>query len=441
MAYKCSGEESRKKGILLVEWSRRGMNMTQRKGNDEISKLLDSFEEEDALEEKMQGFAEKKRRESFDSHKQYILSDDEDLSTPEIPDHGDTVVLRPTGKQENVEGNGQTVMFDPHEMEEESQETNKTVVINDNEIQSLLDEEKGPKLKRQVVSSGHSKKKKNSSSDSMDKKVKTILIILVSLLVITMAGAGIYWAVTNIFSGNQEEETKDHTDEVDQLMDWIDGLSDDYSSIVELEDVYNQLNDDEKDEINTALQAKTGYTFDELLAHETSEEKKNSSNNNTEVAQLRAQLQTLQSQLNSAQRTLDDANATLSQRQSEYDEANQALSQAQSAQSQLASAQQAYNDCVTRMQELESIPNDQITNEQLTELSGLYSKEEQLRQELSTAEGQANQYGNISSLQTAANNASAALSQAQSAVQSAQNSVNDLNTQISSVQQQIESLS
>ena len=71
----------------------------------------------------------------------------------------DTIVLRPEPKK--TESAGTTVMFDPEKIEEEDTDTNKTVVINDNEIQSLLDEDKPPKLRREVVSHGGSSHRKD----------------------------------------------------------------------------------------------------------------------------------------------------------------------------------------------------------------------------------------------------------------------------------------
>ena len=86
-----------------------------------------------------------------------------------------------------------------------------------------------------------------------------------------------------------------------------------------MEEYYNRLSDEQKEEIDDLLKSRTGYTFDELLARAKSDEKKDSSNNNTEIAELRAKLSTLQTQLSSAQSTLDSAKSTLTTRQSEYD--------------------------------------------------------------------------------------------------------------------------
>ena len=43
-----------------------------------------------------------------------------------------------------------TMMWDKDQIDPETTDTNKTVVINDDEIQSLLEEDKGPRLKREV---------------------------------------------------------------------------------------------------------------------------------------------------------------------------------------------------------------------------------------------------------------------------------------------------
>lgn len=54
-----------------------------------------------------------------------------------------------------------TVMWNADELKQEADATNKTVVIDDDEIQSLLEEGKGPQLKREVINKKKDSKKKN----------------------------------------------------------------------------------------------------------------------------------------------------------------------------------------------------------------------------------------------------------------------------------------
>ena len=130
--------------------------MTARKPKDEISRLLDSFQEEEVLEEKMEGFTAQKRRQDRMQRASRQTVEPEPVQN----ETNDTIVLRPEPKK--TESAGTTVMFDPEKIEEEDTDTNKTVVINDNEIQSLLDEDKPPKLRREVVSYGGSSHRKET---------------------------------------------------------------------------------------------------------------------------------------------------------------------------------------------------------------------------------------------------------------------------------------
>lgn len=54
-----------------------------------------------------------------------------------------------------------TVMWNADELKQEADATNKTVVIDDDEIQSLLEEGKGPQLKREVINKKKDSKKKH----------------------------------------------------------------------------------------------------------------------------------------------------------------------------------------------------------------------------------------------------------------------------------------
>lgn len=59
-----------------------------------------------------------------------------------------------------------TVMWNADDLKQEADSTNQTVVIDDDEIQSLLEEGKGPQLKREVIN----KKKEPSKKKSAPKR-------------------------------------------------------------------------------------------------------------------------------------------------------------------------------------------------------------------------------------------------------------------------------
>lgn len=410
--------------------------MAGRKENDEISKLLDSFEADGALEEKMEGFAAKKRRQ--DKYTQQInMIDVDDTQETKTPTANDTIVLRPARPQQTESEAGETVMFDPDQIEEQTELTNKTVVINDDEIQSLLEQEQGPKLRREVK--GHSKKPVAKMRKKNDKTVKIVLAVLVSLLVVAVIGTGAY-VLLNGIGENAEAENDRRAVAYERIMDWLDTVDDDFTGIEDMEEYYNRLSDEQKEEIDDLLKSRTGYTFDELLARAKSDEKKDSSNNNTEIAELRAKLSTLKTQLSSAQSTLDSAKSTLTTRQSEYDALVEQSQNAAEAQANLESAQAAVDECEARRQELLNKQSaGTITEEELIELDNIYKVDwPSLNDALEQAQREVNNAPSVS--QDQLNSASQAVSQAQSAVDQAQSAVDEINSQISQIQSQINEL-
>lgn len=410
--------------------------MAGRKENDEISKLLDSFEADGALEEKMEGFAAKKRRQ--DKYTQQInMIDVDDTQETKTPTANDTIVLRPARPQQTESEAGETVMFDPDQIEEQTELTNKTVVINDDEIQSLLEQEQGPKLRREVK--GHSKKPVAKMRKKNDRTVKIVLAVLVSLLVVAVIGTGAY-VLLNGIGENAETENDRQAVAYERIMDWLDTVDDDFTGIEDMEEYYNRLSDEQKEEIDDLLKSRTGYTFDELLARAKSDEKKDSSNNNTEIAELRAKLSTLKTQLSSAQSTLDSAKSTLTTRQSEYDALVEQSQNAAEAQANLESAQAAVDECEARRQELLNKQSaGTITEEELIELDNIYKVDwPSLNDALEQAQREVNNAPSVS--QDQLNSASQAVSQAQSAVDQAQSAVDEINSQISQIQSQINEL-
>lgn len=410
--------------------------MAGRKENDEISKLLDSFEADGALEEKMEGFAAKKRRQ--DKYTQQInMIDVDDTQETKTPTANDTIVLRPARPQQTESEAGETVMFDPDQIEEQTELTNKTVVINDDEIQSLLEQEQGPKLRREVK--GHSKKPAAKMRKKNDRTVKIVLAVLVSLLVVAVIGTGAY-VLLNGIGENAETENDRQAVAYERIMDWLDTVDDDFTGIEDMEEYYNRLSDEQKEEIDDLLKSRTGYTFDELLARAKSDEKKDSSNNNTEIAELRAKLSTLKTQLSSAQSTLDSAKSTLTTRQSEYDALVEQSQNAAEAQANLEIAQAAVDECEARRQELLNKQSaGTITEEELIELDNIYKVDwPSLNDALEQAQREVNNAPSVS--QDQLNSASQAVSQAQSAVDQAQSAVDEINSQISQIQSQINEL-
>lgn len=415
--------------------------MTARKPKDEISRLLDSFQEEEVLEEKMEGFTAQKRRQDRMQRASRQTVEPEPVQN----ETNDTIVLRPEPKK--TESAGTTVMFDPEKIEEEDTDTNKTVVINDNEIQSLLDEDKPPKLRREVVSHGGSSHRKEPMPHKKPTKKKGLSpaaivgIVIAALMVVGILGFGVYTLMNSGKEDKTEEVTKKQKRAYDSIIDWLDSLTgDDYDGIEDMEDDYDSLTKEQKEKLNDYFEKITGSTFDELLAKAKSDSKKDSSNNNAKIAELKAQLKSLESQLSDAQSDLNDANSRLSSAQSDYDNWNNKLSTWQNTNAQLEQKQTELSTLEARMKELQNIPADQISQEELSELTQSYKTQASLQQEVSNLQGQLNGVGDYSSIQSHVNSASSEVSQAQSDVDAAQSTIDRLTSQIQEVQDRIDAL-
>lgn len=415
--------------------------MTARKPKDEISRLLDSFQEEEVLEEKMEGFTAQKRRQDRMQRASRQTVEPEPVQN----ETNDTIVLRPEPKK--TESAGTTVMFNPEKIEEEDTDTNKTVVINDNEIQSLLDEDKPPKLRREVVSHGGSSHRKEPMPYKKPTKKKGLSpaaivgIVIAALMVVGILGFGVYTLMNSGKEDKTEEVTKKQKRAYDSIVDWLDSLTgDDYDGIEDWEEDYDSLTKEQKKKLNDYFEKITGSTFDELLAKAKSDSKKDSSNNNAKIAELKAQLKSLESQLSDAQSDLNDANSRLSSAQSDYDNWNNKLSTWQNTNAQLEQKQTELSTLEARMKELQNIPADQISEEELTELTQSYKKQASLQQEISNLQWKLNGIGDYSSIQSHVNSASSEVSQAQSDVDSAQSTIDQLMSQIQEVQDRIDAL-
>ena len=415
--------------------------MTARKPKDEISRLLDSFQEEEVLEEKMEGFTAQKRRQDRMQRASRQTVEPEPVQN----ETNDTIVLRP--EPQKTESAGTTVMFDPEKIEEEDTDTNKTVVINDNEIQSLLDEDKPPKLQREVVSHGGSSHRKEPMPHKKPTKKKGLSpaaivgIVVAALMVVGILGFGVYTLMNSGKEDKTEEVTKKQKRAYDSIVDWLDSLTgDDYDGIEDWEEDYDSLTKEQKKKLNDYFEKITGSTFDELLAKAKSDSKKDSSNNNAKIAELKAQLKSLESQLSDAQSDLNDANSRLSSAQSDYDNWNNKLSTWQNTNAQLKQKQTELSTLEARMKELQNIPADQISQEELSELTQSYKTQASLQQEVSNLQGQLNGVGDYSSIQSHVNSASSEVSQAQSDVDAAQSTIDQLTSQIQEVQNRIDAL-
>ena len=410
------------------------MSQKHSKSQDEISQLLDSFEVEDTLEEKMENFTQEKERQS---RIERARKNSQDFNRRNTEEMDLTQIIDPIDdsefEDEEYEEDGsqtKTMMWDKDQIDLETTDTNKTVVINEDEIQSLLEEDKGPRLKREV----HRGSARKSNQDT-----KKIAIIVAGVIAVILAGVAIF-GVINLIGGLgsddqiSEEEQKQNYEEILAWANDYDSLTDgEKADIIDFETMFNRLSDEQQSEINKVLKSKTGKTFDELLAQAKSDakDKADASNNNTEVAQQKAKLK---EQI----RKLNTAKSNLSSIQSKVSSANSTL---QNAQSRKASADQALADLEAEREAIESKDNSELTNEDYQKLQELYNKRPGLLEEQSAAQSAVESaqatYNDLVSQQT---QASSEVDSAQSAVNDAQSKYDSINSQLQQLQKELDNL-
>ena len=236
------------------------MDKKRKNENDEISQLLDSFQtnEEDTLEQKMDQFTKNQTRSRVEKHK----------PEPEIPFQtkkvepslGDTFVVGSKDLNEPKEDLSatRTVMWNADDLKQEADSTNQTVVIDDDEIQSLLEEGKGPQLKREVIN----KKKEPSQKKSAPKKSHSktgmyVALGVVGVLLVSLLIFGGMKLMTGGLSGSDEKTSEVQKKNYQELLDFANNYdslsSSDQKEIVKLESKYNSLTRKQREKIDEIL--------------------------------------------------------------------------------------------------------------------------------------------------------------------------------------------
>ena len=305
------------------------MDKKRKNENDEISQLLDSFQmdEEDTLEQKMDQFTKNQTRSRVNKHKpQPEIS----FQSKEVePSLGDTLVVGSKDlnepKEEDLSAT-RTVMWNADDLKKEADSTNQTVVIDDDEIQSLLEEGKGPQLKREVVN----KKKNPNKKVSKKNNSKTGLYIglgVVGVLLISLLIFGGIKLVTGGLSGSDEKTEEIQKKNYQELLDFANNYnslsSSEKKEIVDFESKYNSLTRKQREKIDEILEKATGKNFNELLAKANKKTNSKKKNNNTEIAEKKAELKQkisdLKKQLSEAKADLENAQKAQEAAQSEVD--------------------------------------------------------------------------------------------------------------------------
>lgn len=442
------------------------MDKKRKNENDEISQLLDSFQadQEDTLEQKMDRFTKTQNRSRVKKHKPEPEIPFQ--SKKEEPSLGDTFVVGSKDLNEPKEDLSatRTVMWNADELKQEADATNKTVVIDDDEIQSLLEEGKGPQLKREVINKKKDSKKKASKKNNS----KTGLYIglgVVGVLLISLLIFGGIKLVTSGLSGSDEKTEEVQKKNYQELLDFANNYnslsSSEKKEIVDLESKYNSLTRKQREKIDEILEKATGKNFNELLAKANKKTNTNKKNNNTEIAEKKAELRKkisdLKNQLSEAKADLESAQKAQESAQSDVDSLKQQVNEAQStldkAQSAENSACATYSELLEileRIKVLSAIDNDKISQEENAELTELRTSHPDIEGEVNSAyeakkaaeaaNTDAKNKSNKSSLENKLSTAQTKLNSASSDVKDAQSKVDSLNSQINDYQSQLDDL-
>ena len=434
------------------------MDKKRKNENDEISQLLDSFQtnEEDTLEQKMDQFTKNQTRSRVEKHK----------PEPEIPFQakkeepslGDTFVVGSKDLYEPKEDLSatRTVMWNADDLKQEADSTNQTVVIDDDEIQSLLEEGKGPQLKREVINKKKEpSKKKSAPKKSHSKTGMYVALGVVGVLLVSLLIFGGMKLMTGGLSSSDEKTSEVQKKNYQELLDFANNYDDlsssDQKKIIDFESKYNSLTRKQREKIDEILEEATGKTFNELLASANKKTSTKKDNNNTEIAEKKAQLKQkindLKKQLLSAQSELENAQKAQSDAQSDVDSLQSQIDSAGggviSAQADYDNAQSALQACENRRSELEQIPNSQLTQDQYTELQQLYAEHQGLVDNVNTTKSAlsaAQKNSDTSSLENKLKSAKTKLDSANSDVTDAQSKIDSLNSQINDYQNQLNQL-
>ena len=442
------------------------MDKKRKNENDEISQLLDSFQadQEDTLEQKMDRFTKTQNRSRVKKHKPEPEIPFQ--SKKEEPSLGDTFVVGSKDLNEPKEDLSatRTVMWNADELKQEADATNKTVVIDDDEIQSLLEEGKGPQLKREVINKKKDSKKKtfkkNNSKTELYIGLGVVGVLLISLLIF-----GGIKLVTSGLSGSDEKTEEVQKKNYQELLDFANNYdslsSSEKKEIVDLESKYNSLTRKQREKIDEILEKATGKNFNELLAKANKKTNTNKKNNNTEIAEKKAELRKkisdLKNQLSEAKADLESAQKAQESAQSDVDSLKQQVNEAQStldkAQSAENSACATYSELLKileRIKVLSAIDNDKISQEENAELTELRTSHPDIEGEVNSAyeakkaaeaaNTDAKNKSNKSSLENKLSTAQTKLNSASSDVKDAQSKVDSLNSQINDYQSQLDDL-
>lgn len=422
-----------------------------KESKDQLSEILDSFQNDDTMEKKIEDFARKKERKSR-VQKAKKEPEERILFVEEESKKSNQEEIRIEEKEESKKpNNGGTMVFDKGDLEEDMNSGAHTVVMDNHEIQTLIDENKGPKLIHE-----ESGKEKKVAPVKKKTNYKLIFMIISSVIGVVLIGIlvfGIIRVVSNSIHSAHEQTSQELEAAYNQIKDFIDLMGEDPQGLTAYESAYNKLSAEQKSKIDDLLRNKTGKSFSELIAQIQSQKEEDNKNNNTEIAEQKAKLKdqiaTLQGQLQSAQSDLETATAQYNQAQGAL---NAAVSTRDSAYTELQNAQNRYNQSLSQNQskiaalqvQVDSLTQERQairdSGEELSEADN--QRIEEIQSQIMDLNSQIAALSNSvdQNLAYQVQSAQSAYDKADAQVQSVQNEVSSYQASISSAQAKVDSI-
>lgn len=303
-----------------------------------------------------------------------------------------------------------------------------------------------------------------SSSKEDNRYQKIALGVLGVILVLGLCFGG-YFLISSMGSSSSNPL---QTTDLQSLLSWIDSVDlDDISpeQILRYESMYNQLSSSQKEQINTLLKSKTGYDFDQLLAQAKSANKGDSTNNDREIAEKKAQLRdeinylegqlsilestlvSLTESIDEAQAKVTGAQAIVDQAQGRFDSANANVVQTQTA---ISGVQAEISDNNRQLTEVNR-QLSQISSTSDSDYQNLLAQKNTLENKLRSLQSDLESYNSLlpgyqstlaqaqGELETAQSSLDAANLELERAQSSLSNQTTRLEGQIKSLQNQIDS--
>ena len=359
-----------------------GQLYMNKRNDDELSSLLDSFQTDDTMERKMNDFARQKEQKSR-TQQPHIRMDAEPRVRTERP----------------VEDQGSTVVFDKVNVSEEPSQTEGTVMMDDQEIQSLLNESKGPQVRTDKPSKGsgsqkppHQRKMKKKNDNA--KKFGIVAGCIVGALLIAMILFGIIKFVIGGFEDSAEKQEENY----ERIVEFLDEEDYDLDRVRKFKELYDRLSDelqeDIDDEIYTITQGECA-NFEDLLEKAKEEKRKETKkekdqkNETTKIAERKAEIKDEISKLKKQIARLEKEGSNskeLANAKKSLDAAIKKRDQAQADADKIAGLVNAsYVEMQNIQAEIDTYTSQDETdldNEDMAYLQSLYGKMNSVRAEL-----------------------------------------------------------